>query len=142
MADNAAIATAEGNVLISLRASRTDGSMSVRIHHKMGRRNGFVFVPIATPVHRTPGDRDRLLDDVSSLLHGGGEQTENKEERMLGLRVVARFLLSIIRGEGVRGFFFLLRRIKCLVGSMIDRFVSSYAFTAGEWIMNNLISVF
>lgn len=40
--------------------------MLARIHHKMeegGER--FVFVPVATPVHRTPGDRDRLLDDVS-----------------------------------------------------------------------------
>lgn len=34
-----------------------------RIHHKM--KGGFVFMPVATPVHRTPGDRDRLLDDVS-----------------------------------------------------------------------------
>lgn len=135
MADNAAIATAEGNVLISLRASRTDGSMSVRIHHKMGAKR------VCFRASCTPGDRDRLLDDVSSLLRHPSF-TENKEERMLGLRVVARFLLSIIRGEGVRGFFFLLRRIKCLVGSMIDRFVSSYAFTAGELIMNNLISVF
>lgn len=90
MSDNAAIATAEGNVLISLRASRTDGSMSVRIHHKMGAKR------VCFRASCTPGDRDRLLDDVSSLLRHPSF-TENKEERMLGLRVVARFLLSIIR---------------------------------------------